>query len=82
MTLAWTPFIDPIDAFDVWWALIIPLALGMSIAYKAVRVSDLSRFWRQVAAMTLQSIAAMALLGLAAYLIIVWIVPAILPTRA
>ncbi len=77
----WTPFIDPINAFGVWWALIVPLAFGMSVAYKAVRVNDLSRYWRQVGAMTVQSVAAMFLLGAAAYVLILHVIPAIVPVN-
>tara|TARA_Y100001933_G_scaffold166453_1_gene164702 strand:+ start:31 stop:282 length:252 start_codon:yes stop_codon:yes gene_type:complete len=45
--LAWRPFLDPIDLHDAWFWLLIPLALLIAIAYKAVRVPDIANFWRQ-----------------------------------
>ena len=41
--LAYRPFIDPLDLQRGWFILLLPLALGVSITYKAVRVEDLSR---------------------------------------
>ncbi|MBX3382680.1 MAG: hypothetical protein KF864_04125 [Phycisphaeraceae bacterium] len=81
VNLPWRPFIDPIDVHRAWYLLIVPLALGISIVYKAVRVGDMRQYPRQVAVMTVQIIGAMALLGLASYLLIEHIVPAIFPAR-
>ena len=62
--LGWTPFINPINAFHQWWYLLmIPLAFGIAIIYKAVRMPDLQRFWRESLAMTAQIV--LAMLGLA-----------------
>lgn len=77
LTAAWRPFIDPLDLHALWWVLLIPMALGVSVVYKAVRVRDLSRYWREVAIMTTQIVLAMILLGAAVYLFIefyvVWV---------
>lgn len=78
-TLAWRPFLDPLPIEDGWFLLLIPLALLVSMGYKAVRVGDMSRYWREVAVMTVQVILAMILLWIAAYLVIFRIVPLILP---
>lgn len=78
-TLAWRPFLDPMPIEDGWFLLLIPLALLVSLGYKAVRVGDMSRYWREVAIMTVQVILAMILLWIAAYLVIFRIVPLILP---
>lgn len=77
--LAYTPFIDPINVHRVWFWLLIPLSLGISITYKAVRVGDMRHYPRQVLVMTVQIVAAMVLLGLASYLLIQHILPRILP---
>lgn len=62
--LAWTPFIHPLNIFHTWWyVLIVPLAFGVSVIYKAVRMPDLLRFWRETLAMTAQII--LAMIGLA-----------------
>lgn len=78
-TLAWRPFLDPINLHDQWFLLLIPIALGVSMAYKAVRVHDLRTYPRQVIVMTVQIILAMALLGLGSYLFIQHLVPLIAP---
>lgn len=76
---AYRPFLDPIDAHKYWFLLIVPLAIGISFAYKAVRVSDLREFPRQLAVMTIQIILAMIGLGIAFYLFVQFVVPFITP---
>jgi len=77
--LAYRPFIDPLNLHHVWFLLLVPLALFVSIAYKAVRVHDMSRYWQGVAIMTGQIVLGMLALGAAFYLLIEWIVPIIAP---
>ena len=80
--LAYVPFIDPIDpvrADHLWYLILIPMALGVSIAYKAVRVPDLKDMPRQVAIMTVQIVVTMIALGAASYLFVQHIVPLIVP---
>ena len=79
LTLAWRPLLDPLPLDDGWFLLLLPLALLISIGYKAVRVGDMRRYWREVAIMTVQVILAMILLWIAAWLVIFRIVPLILP---
>ena len=47
LTLAWRPFLDPLDLHDLWFWLLIPLAVLIAVAYKAVRTPDMNDFWRQ-----------------------------------
>lgn len=68
--LAYTPFLTPLDLHDHWWFTLAPLALGISIAYKAVRLKDLSKFWPAVAVMTVQIIGGMMALALLAFVIV------------
>ena len=75
-----TPFIDPlqIPGFDLqqnWWLTLIPLALFVSMAYKAVRLPELTSYWRQVALMTAQILVAMVALAAAIYVLVELIVP-------
>jgi len=77
--LAYVPFIDPIDANAWWFLLIFPLALGISVAYKAVRVLDMRTFLRQVLVMTAQIVLAMIALGFGAYLFVEQVIPRIAP---
>lgn len=80
-TLAYRPFIDPVDIQRIWYILLIPLALGIAITYKAVRIPDMRHFPRQVILMTVQTIIGMLALGAASFFIVQHIAPLILPTR-
>jgi hypothetical protein len=77
--LAWRPFLDPLDLHAYWYFLMVPLALGIAVAYKAVRVRNMDRYWGQVGIMTLQIIGSMVGLGILAYLILIVIVPRLVP---
>ncbi len=68
--LAWRPFLDPIHIHDHWYLLLVPLAIGIAIAYKAVRVPDPRKFWRPVAEFAFLIVAGMIGLGLATYLFV------------
>lgn len=70
-------FLEPLPIQDQWWLTLIPLALFVSIAYKAVRVRTFRGFWAQVLIMTLQIIVAMIALAVAIYLFVELIVPAL-----
>ncbi len=74
-TLAWTPFLEPLDLHAMWWLTIIPISLFVSMAYKAVRLPDLHDYWRTVAVMTTQIILAMIALAAALHILIEFIVP-------
>ncbi len=78
--LAYRPLIDPLDLHHVWFLLLLPLALLVSIAYKAVRVDDMKHFWPATLWMTAQVIVGMVALGFAFYVVIEWLVPIIAPT--
>lgn len=73
--VAWRPFLDPLPLHNLWWVLLFPLALGVSVAYKAVSVPDMDRYWPQVARMTIQIIVGMLALAAALYVFIEVIVP-------
>ncbi len=63
------PFIDPIQVHGWWWVMVVPMALGVAVVYKAVRVRDLSGwgYWLGVLRMMVEIIAGMALLGVLTY---------------
>lgn len=79
--LAYRPFVDPVDIQRIWYLLLVPLALGIAVTYKAVRIPDMRRYPRQVAIMTVQIIIAMLALGAASFLLVQHVVPLILPAR-
>lgn len=75
----WRPFLDPIDAHRYWYLFLIPLALLMSMAYKAVRVESMNIYLKQVVIMTVQVVAAMIGLGLVAFLFVEFLLPLLVP---
>ncbi len=73
---AWRPFLDPITLTGgKWWFLLIPLAFGISMVYKAVRLHKMKRYWREVLMMTIQIIGTMILLAIGIYLFVELFVP-------
>lgn len=80
--LAWRPFLDPIDAHGYWWAFLLPLALLISITYRAVRTNAVpggAVYWKQVFTMTFQIVAAMVALGAASYVLVEWVLERVAP---
>jgi hypothetical protein len=71
------PFLDPLQIHDQWWLTLIPLALLISVAYKAVRVRTFQAFPRAVLTMTVQIVVAMIALGVVQHLFVEIIVPAL-----
>ena len=53
--LAWIPFLQPApNVSTYWWALVFPLSIGVSMAWRAVRQKDLHGYWPSVARMSAQ----------------------------
>ncbi|MCC6321811.1 MAG: hypothetical protein IT438_10310 [Phycisphaerales bacterium] len=73
--LPWRPFIDPINVHESWFLLLVPMAFGVAVVYKAVRMQELNRYWMHVIYMTAQIVIAMILLGAATYLIVIRFAP-------
>ncbi|MEY3025517.1 MAG: hypothetical protein RL136_1296 [Planctomycetota bacterium] len=74
--LAWTPFLQPAPGVERWWwLLIIPTALGISMAYKAIRVGSPSEWPKAVGAMTLQILGAVLGIALGLYLLVIVLLP-------
>ena len=61
------PFIDPLELHQWWWLLLIPMAFGVAVVYKAVRVKTMDKYWQQVAIMTVQIVLGMVALAAASY---------------
>ncbi|HAW95566.1 MAG TPA: hypothetical protein DCX60_04750 [Phycisphaerales bacterium] len=74
--IAWIPFIEPVPNIGSWWPLLLlPLSIGLSMVYRAIRTRDLSNYVRDVMIMTFQIILAMAALGVIFAVIVQWLVP-------
>jgi hypothetical protein len=76
---AWRPFLDPLELHAYWWAFLFPLALLISVVYKAVRVDSMGQWVRGTVVMTVQIIVAMILLGVAAFCFLEFVLPRIAP---
>ncbi len=79
MLAAWRPFLDPLNLHAYWWAFLFPLALLISVVYKAVRTPTPAEWARQTAVMTAQIILAMIMLGAAAFCLLEYVLPMIAP---
>ena len=78
MLATWIPFVIPMNWMQgVWYLLLIPLAFGISVIYKAIRVHDLATFWAQVWTMTLQIVLVIAALAILLVLFVRLVLPAI-----
>ena len=72
----YVPFLDPIHGLQgVWYLLLLPLAFGISLIYRAVRVRTFERFWQGVGVMTLQIVLAMVALAVALILLVQVAIP-------
>ena len=77
----YVPFLDPINAFHVWWyLLLIPLSFGISVIYKALKMRNLDRYWRAVTVMTVQIVLAMVALAVGLVILVQVIIP-VLPVQ-
>jgi hypothetical protein len=41
--LAYTPFMQPLPAWDVWYLLAVPLCAAVSIVYKSIRCRSMRK---------------------------------------
>jgi len=77
-TAAWIPFIVPMHGLQPYWfLLLVPLAFGIAVIYKALRMDDLSRFWRKAGVTTIAIVGGVVALGLIFAILVEWIIPMI-----
>lgn len=74
-----TIFIDPIQAHDAWYLMIVPMVIFIAIGYKAVRVRHMKDYWREVLSFTLQVLVAMGLITVGFMVLINVLVPWLAP---
>jgi hypothetical protein len=75
LLLGYTVLFDPLDAHGVWWLTVLPLAIGISMAYKGARVKTFEAYWRNVVMMTVQVVVALVGLAALSYVVLELIVP-------
>ncbi len=75
--LPYHPFIDPVPGpvHSVWYVLLLPMAFGIAVVYKAVMLKTMDRYWSQVAFLTAQIVVGMVLLAGASYVLVMVYVP-------
>jgi hypothetical protein len=44
---AWKPFLTPMPIWDYWFWLLIPLSLGVALAYKSTKVAEVRTIPRE-----------------------------------
>jgi hypothetical protein len=73
---AWTPFLEPLpSAGRHWWLFIVPLALFLSMAWKAVRLPRMDHYWRDVFAMMFMIIAGVIGVAIGLYILVIVVMP-------
>jgi hypothetical protein len=73
---AWIPLLEPLPlAHRCWWLLIVPIAVGVSLAWKAVRLESVERWQRPVAIMSGQIVLAVAGIALGLFLLVQIVLP-------
>ena len=76
MTLAWTPFLEPMNAMQpIWYVLLIPLVFGISVVYRALRENQYATYWRSVAIMTSQVVIGIVGIALALGIFVQVVIP-------
>ena len=76
--LAWIPFVEPMPSLGAWWPiLLIPISIGISMIYKAIRLPTLKTYVAGVAIMTTQIVLAMIVLAIILYIVVQFMIPAL-----
>ncbi|MBC8203040.1 MAG: hypothetical protein H8E91_04350 [Planctomycetes bacterium] len=74
--LAWIPFLEPMNALQsFWYLLLIPMAFGISVIYKALHEDNFLHYWRSVLVMTTQVVLGISLLAVGIGLFIQIVIP-------
>ena len=64
---------------EQWYLLIVPMVFFVAVGYKAVRVTDMKGYWRNVFAFVVQVLGVMAVLAIGFTLVITVLVPMLAP---
>ena len=68
--VSYRPFLSPLPVWDYWIWLLIPLCLGVSIVYKAIRIERLADVPKQALIITLWILGGMAAAAVALVIIV------------
>ena len=74
--LAWIPFMQPMNAFQsTWYLLLIPMAFGIAVIYRALREESYATYWRSVVIMTGQIVFGIAAIALVLGMFVQFVIP-------
>lgn len=74
--LAWMPFAQPMPGvLQWWWAWVVPIVVLVSVTWKAIRLTSLERYWREVGWMSGQILLGMLALAVGLIALVQWVVP-------
>mgnify|MGYP006966966553 FL=1 len=74
--LAWTPFVEPMNAMQpVWYLLLLPMVFGISVVYRALREKQYATYWRSVVIMTGQVVIGIVGIAVALGLFVQIVIP-------
>jgi uncharacterized membrane protein YwzB len=75
---AWTPFIEPMNAMQSWWyLLLVPLVFGIAVIYRALREESYAGYWKSVCVMTLQVVLGIVCIAIALGVFVQSVIPVI-----
>lgn len=76
MVIGWIPFLEPLNAAQTWWyVLIIPMAIGISMMYRAIRDTSYAHYWRSVLITSIQIVGCIALIAIGVGLWVQLVIP-------
>ena len=74
--LAWIPFLEPMNAMQSWWyLLLLPLVFGIAVIYRALREENYAKYWQTVLIMTGQVVLGIAGIAIVLGIFVQWIIP-------
>ena len=74
--LAWVPFLEPMNAMQSWWyLLLLPLVFGISVVYRALREENYAKYWASVIVMTGQVVLSIVGIAIALGIFVQFVIP-------
>jgi hypothetical protein len=76
--LGWIPLIEPMSGLvGLWYWLVIPLVIGISMVYKATRIPEDGPWGREVIIMTAQVLVGLVALAVLLGVMVKYVIPSL-----
>jgi hypothetical protein len=76
MMLAWIPFLQPMNALQsTWYLLLIPMAFGIAVIYRALREESYTTYWRSVVVLSGQIVFGIAAIAVVLGMFVQFAIP-------